>query len=208
MDGRRQRRQYPIVNRDHQYRFLAYTLAYCMFIVAVFAVTMFIPDIIRMQDPTLPLEVRAAAAREILTLHTKVWPVIVAVVCFIAIHSSRMFHRFVGPLHRFTQVFKEIAQGRLFVKVTLREDDLLETEKVELNRMIDMLVLHLRDIREESARLDAEIQEWGAITDREERTPEEREKMDRIVHASRAMCRAMGFFQLPEDASGNIESAT
>ena len=207
MDGRRKRRQYPIVNRTHQYRFLAYTLGYCFFIVSVFAVTIFIPDIIRMQDPTLSLELRAQAAKDVLTLHTTVWPVIIAVVCLIAIHSSRMFHRFIGPLFRFTQAFKEIANGKLAVRLTLREDDYLGLEKIELNRMIDSLVLHIREISDCTASLVEEAERLKAIGENTLLPARERENISRIARKARAVQDATGFFQLPEATPTDMKSA-
>ena len=69
MTARRRRRQYPIVDRSLQYRFLAMILIYSMTIMIFLAVSLFVPDIIKLRDEGLSFEVQAVAANKILTLH-------------------------------------------------------------------------------------------------------------------------------------------
>jgi hypothetical protein len=69
MTVKRRRRQYPIVDQSLQYRFLAMILIYSMTIMIFLAVSLFVPDIIKLRDEGLSFEVRAVAANKILTLH-------------------------------------------------------------------------------------------------------------------------------------------
>jgi len=133
------RHPYRIVNRSHQYRFIAMILIYNMIIVGFLAIFLFVPDIIRMQDTTLSLEVRAIAANKILTLHSKVWPVIFLLICLIGLHSFRMFLRTVGPLYRFTVAFNEIRDGNLNYYIKLRDGDYLIEEAAIFNEMLDVI---------------------------------------------------------------------
>ena len=91
MRKRKKRRTYPLVNRSHQYRFLALILMYAAIIVTVLAFFLFVPDIMQLQDETRSFEVRLAAAEKILNMHVRMWPTVLALVCFIGIHSFRTF---------------------------------------------------------------------------------------------------------------------
>lgn len=130
---------YRVVNRSHQYRFLATILIYNLIIVGFLAIFLFVPDIIKMQDQNLSIEVRAIAADKILTLHSRLWPVVIALICVIGLHSFRLFHRFVGPLYRFTMAFKEVRDGNLYFRVKLREKDHLHEEAAIFNEMLDVI---------------------------------------------------------------------
>ena len=139
MTARRRRRQYPIVDRSLQYRFLAMILIYSMTIMIFLAVSLFVPDIIKLRDEGLSFEVRAVAADRILTLHARVWPAVIALICIIGVHSFRVFHRFVGPLYRFRWAFEKVRNGDLGFQVKLRKKDYLRQEQKVLNEMIETL---------------------------------------------------------------------
>ncbi len=129
MTARRRRRQYPIVDRSLQYRFLAMILIYSMTIMIFLAVSLFVPDIIKLRDEGLSFEVRAVAADRILTLHARVWPAVIALICIIGVHSFRVFHRFVGPLYRFRWAFEKVRNGDLGFQVKLGKKDYLRQEE-------------------------------------------------------------------------------
>ena len=92
-----------------------------------------------MSNEQLSWEIRAAAADRLLTLHSRVWPAIIAMVCVLGIHSVRIFHRLIGPLYRFRWAFAEIAKGALNFRVQIRKNDYLHRENDSLNEMIDAL---------------------------------------------------------------------
>ena len=160
MTKRDQRRRSYIVNKPLQYRFLAIILIYCLTIVLFLAVFLFVPDIIRMQDDSLSLEARAGAANKILTLHARVWPAVIAIICVAGFHSFRSFHRLIGPLHRFRSVFKEVGSGDLSRTVRIREKDYLHQEEAELNEMLGMITERVRTIQQAGAEALKSLGEW------------------------------------------------
>jgi hypothetical protein len=139
MEQHNRRRRFPIINRSLQYRFLATVLIYGLVIVVFLAVFLFVPDIIRLQDEGLSIEVRAAAADKILMLHSRVWPAVIALICILGLHSFRAFHRIVGPLYRFCWAFDRIRNGDLGFRVKIRKRDYLHPEEEVLNKMIELL---------------------------------------------------------------------
>ena len=139
MTVRTRRKQYSIVDRSLQYRVLAIIVTYSLVIVLFLIVCLFVPDIMAMSNEELSWEIRAAAAEKLLTLHSRVWPAIIAMVCVLGIHSVRIFHRLIGPLYRFRWAFAEIAQGALNFRVKIRKNDYLHRENEALNEMIDAL---------------------------------------------------------------------
>jgi methyl-accepting chemotaxis protein len=151
MSKRDQRRRSYIVNKPVQYRFLAIILIYCLTIVLFLAVFLFVPDIIRMQDESLSLEARAAAANKILTLHARVWPAVIAIICVAGFHSFRSFHRLIGPLHRFRSVFEQVGGGDMSFTVQIREKDYLHQEEAALNEMLGKIAGKVRTIQQTGA---------------------------------------------------------
>jgi hypothetical protein len=165
------RRRYALVDRSHQYRFLALVLSYNVLIVLFLGLSLFLPDILRMQDSTLSLEMRAAAADRILSMHTRVWPAVIALLCLIGIHSFRTFHRFVGPLYRFRWAFDQVRSGNLGFRVKLRRKDYLHREEDVFNEMLEVLAVRVGGIQ--TAGLEAlrslqelGLQESGAVQER------------------------------------------
>jgi methyl-accepting chemotaxis protein len=107
-----------------------------MVIVLFLAVSLFLPDILVMLNEELSFEMRAAAAEKIITLHSRVWPAIIAMVCVLGIHSVRIFHRLIGPLYRFRWAFAKLGQGDLSFRVNIRKSDYLHQERDAFNEMI------------------------------------------------------------------------
>ncbi|MBN1104101.1 MAG: methyl-accepting chemotaxis protein [Deltaproteobacteria bacterium] len=139
MTERHRRKKYSIVDRSHQYKFLALVLTYNMAIVLFLGVSLFVPDILRLQDPNIGLEARALAAGRILSMHARVWPAVIALICLFGMHSFRVFHRFIGPLVRFRWAFDEIRNGNLSFRVKLRKKDYLHREEETFNAMLETL---------------------------------------------------------------------
>ena len=139
MTARTRRQKYSIVDRSLQYRVLAIIISYSLVIVLFLAICLFVPDILSMSNEQLSWDIRAAAADRLLTLHSRVWPAIIAMVCVLGIHSVRIFHRLIGPLYRFRWAFAKIGEGDLSFRVQIRKNDYLQKEKKILNEMIDAL---------------------------------------------------------------------
>jgi hypothetical protein len=92
---------FSLVDRSLQYRFLVMILTYSAMIMIFLALFLFLPDIMKLYDEGLSLEARGIAADRILTLHARVWPAVIALICIIGMHSFRALLWIVGPLYRF-----------------------------------------------------------------------------------------------------------
>lgn len=141
------RNPYRIVNKSHQYRFIAIILAYNIIVAVVLVFALFVPDFIRMNDQNLSIEIRAIAADNILSLHSRLWPVVIALGVFIALHSTRIFNRFIGPLYRFTVIFKDARSGNLDNRIRLRKNDFLLKEADVINDMFDVINQKIKDMQ-------------------------------------------------------------
>jgi len=141
------RRRSYIVNKSLQYRFLATILIYGFIAVVFLSIYLFVPEIMKLQDQSLSFEVRAAAADKIISFHTRIWPVVIALICFLGLHSTIFFHRVVGPLYRFRWAFEQVRDGDLSLRVKIRRKDYLHQEEGVLNEMIDTLAGKLGTIQ-------------------------------------------------------------
>jgi methyl-accepting chemotaxis protein len=199
MIKRNRRQRFPIVDKSLQYRFLAMILIYGMIVIIFLFVFLFVPDIIQLQDESLSLDIRAAAADKILTLHARVWPTVITLMCVIGIHSFRVFHRFVGPLYRFRWAFEQVQNGNLGFRVKLRAKDYLRREEEALNEMIEMLAGKLRGIQLASldavkslGKLEQKITKVSGLTKPDkELLRVHRQHLDTVIDAA-------GYFQLQE----------
>jgi methyl-accepting chemotaxis protein len=161
----RQRRNYSLVDRPRQYKFLGLITAYNLVIVLFFGVSLFIPDFLSIQDETLPFENKLAVAERILYLHSRIWPAVIALICLIGLHSFRVIHRFIGPLFRFRWAFDQLGQGNLGCRIRLRTKDYLHREEESFNAMMETLAPRLENFRaecENALRSMDEILERGA----------------------------------------------
>jgi len=142
------RRRVRVVYRSLQYHFLAQFFIYSAIIVFFLAVSLFLPDMIKMQDETLSMAERAEAADRVITLHIKVWPAAILLIALLGVHSFLTFHRLSGPLYRFRMIFNQIRDGQMTHPIKIREKDFLHTEEKVLNQMIDVLADKLQNIQQ------------------------------------------------------------
>jgi len=150
MTRKYKRKPYRIINKSHQYRMLATILIYNIIIAGILIVVLFVPEFVRIYDETLSIQVRAAAADNILMLHSRVWPVLFLLICFIGLHSIRMFNRFAGPLYRFDLTFRDVRNGDLTYRINIRKNDFLHQEAEAINGMLDIINGKISEIQEKS----------------------------------------------------------
>jgi methyl-accepting chemotaxis protein len=139
MNQQYKRRRFPIVDKSLQYRFLARILIYSFAIFIFMGIFLFVPEILNLQDESLSLEVRSVAANKILTMHSRVWPVAISLICVIGIHSFVSFLRYIGPIYRFRISFNQVTNGDLSFRVRLRKKDHFKDEQDAINAMIELL---------------------------------------------------------------------
>lgn len=154
------KRRIYIVNKSLQYRFLATIIIYFFVTVAFLSVYLFVPEIMRLEDESLSMQVRATAADRILTFHSRIWPASIVLICFLGIHSLLFFHRVAGPLYRFRWAFERVRQGDMSFQVRIRRKDYLHPEEEIINEMIEAIAGKLRTIQ--LASLGAS-KSWGEI---------------------------------------------
>ena len=152
MTAKTRRQKYSIVDRSLQYKVLAIIISYSLVIILFLAICLFVPDILSMSNKELSWEIRAAAAERLLTLHSRVWPAIIAMVCVLGLHSVRIFHRLIGPLYRFRWAFAKIGEGDLSFRVQIRKNDYLQREKKTLNEMMDALANQCETMQQAGSR--------------------------------------------------------
>ena len=134
------RRSYPLIAITRQYRMLFVIITYALVLCGVIFLFLFVPDIALMQNESVDMARRAYAADRILTLHARLWPAVLALVCVIGLHSFREFTRIAGPLFRFKQTFEAITSGDLHRRIRLRRNDELKEEADAFNAMMDALL--------------------------------------------------------------------
>ena len=100
------RRRFFAVTSSLQYRFLAMSLIASFIIVAFFAIAVFVPDVLEMQNQSLGLQIRSDAASRILEKASWVWPAVLSLIILLGLHSFRAFQRLIGPIYRFRCAFE------------------------------------------------------------------------------------------------------
>lgn len=202
------RRRFPVVDRTMQYKFLTLILSYGMIIVMFMGLMLFVPDFIAVSDEDLSLEVRSAAAQRILTLHSRAWPAIIALICFISVHSFGIFLRLIGPLYRLRWAFSKITKGCLNFRVKLRKKDYLHREEALVNEMIDVFARNWGSVQdigldalrslEDLERSVPDMDTWGEADQEVLRT--HRRHLEDLVEKTR-------YFRLTAEEEGKQETA-
>ncbi|CAB5144760.1 hypothetical protein D3OALGB2SA_4439 [Olavius algarvensis associated proteobacterium Delta 3] len=148
---RNRRRRFPMVAKYYQTRMLLFVLSYMIIVIMFMAIFVFAPNFIQMADPSVPFNVQAAAAEKILYGHAALWPSLLALVILIGIHYFQVFHRFIGPMYRFSHSFNAIAAGDVSFQIQLREKDYLKNERDEINHMLSILSEQIGGAQKETA---------------------------------------------------------
>jgi methyl-accepting chemotaxis protein len=113
-----------------------------MLIALLLAIPVFRPLMQALDNPALSWQERAVVATDLLNLHARYWPWALGALTVLTIHclhSLRTVHRIAGPLYRFKQLYREIGEGNLSIRATLRQHDYLTPEADLLNRMTAQL---------------------------------------------------------------------
>jgi hypothetical protein len=200
MGHQERRRRTRVVYRSLQYHFLAQFFIYSAIIVFFLAVFLFLPDMLKMQDDSLSMAERAAAADRVITLHIKVWPAALVLIALLGVHSFLTFHRLSGPLYRFRQIFSQIRDGEVIHPIKIRKKDFLHTEEQVLNDMIRVLADRLQNIQQAG---EAALHAFHEL----ERTPDDSQNLMTVGAHLNKMISEAGHFKVEKYDSVKIIQA-
>lgn len=145
-------------------RFTTLNLNYLLFVLLIFGVALFAPLIIQMEFGAYSQFEREQAASQLVFLHRLVWPPILITLLLLFLGSLLFTHRIAGPLYRLRCVLKQIGEGDLSGRATLRKHDYLHSEAKVVNEMIDSLRGKVRDVEAEYRQVEEALRELtGAI---------------------------------------------
>ena len=205
---RNRRRLFPFVAKYYQTRMLLFVMSYMMIVILFMAVFIFAPDFLQMTDPDVPPDVRAAVADRILYGHAVMWPLLAILVIWIGIHFFRVFHRFIGPMYRFSHAINDIAAGDVSFQIQLRRRDFLNKEREEINHVLSVLSKQIGGAQKEAAKAMALVGQMGQPEDAESGSPplsgaqliQLRERIARVSET-------LGYFKTEEEAELSEENA-
>ncbi len=191
---RNRRRPHRLVVKHFQVRLaLASMFSVCLG-AAAFALLVFGPLVSRLLSPDTPELERDRIAETFLSLHSTTWAGLGALVAVTGLSFLVSSHRIAGPLVRFQQVLRAVANGDLTARMRLRDGDWLHEEGATLDHAVRelqrrTLVLQARAQRAEDAlaRLRRAVTSGGAnemdaaLRDVEEAAADMREHLARFT---------------------------
>ncbi len=151
---------------DLQYRLLAVNLLYFAVIVVLFAAILFGPLVWQLGSSGLSPAERGQAATQLLSLHARVWPPLLALLVFLAVHSVYVSHRIAGPLFQFRRLLHAVKDGNLTVRASIRDKDYLESEAAVINELIEALSTRIKGIEEHSVEILEGVDKLRRAADR------------------------------------------
>lgn len=149
-----------------QYKLLAVTLIYILIAITLSTFLMFLPSVVQLSMGDAS-DAQIEAAREILLLHKRFWPAIIAVTALLTIHSLFLFHRIFGPLYRFREIFRQVEKGNLTTPVGIRKNDFLHTEEQGIREMVFSLKTEISLLKKDHAALINELDDLTLVLDTE-----------------------------------------
>ena len=156
------RRRRFIVNSKLQFRLLATSLAYVVFVLVILAVALFVPLAIRMWTAELDSPEAHIDSSLFLFLHSYFWPAALLAMLVVGLHSLLTSHRIAGPLYILQKLFERIQSGTIPRPRAPRESDLIAEEINYVNQTIDLLRGRISNIKLAYDELDRAILDEGS----------------------------------------------
>ncbi len=151
---------------DLQYRLLAVNLLYFAVILVLFAAILFGPLVWQLGSSNLSPAERDQAATQLLSLHARVWPPLLALLVFLAVHSVYVSHRIAGPLYQFRRLLHAVKDGNLTVRARIRDKDYLDSEAAVINELIEGLSTRIKGIEEQAVEVREGLDKLRRAADR------------------------------------------
>jgi methyl-accepting chemotaxis protein len=97
------------------------------------------------------------AAKDFILLSEKLAIAISAIFTFTIVPLIWITHKFFGPLVNFTNIFQKVTSGDLTARIILRRGDLLKSEAVLANEMIQSLGMAISEVKKQNHHLVATL---------------------------------------------------
>ena len=197
---RNRRRSFPLVAKYYQTRMLLFVMSYMMVVILFMGVFIFVPDFLQMTDSDVPPEVQAAVADRVLYGHAVLWPSLAILITLIGIHFFQVFHRFIGPMYRFSRAFNDIAAGDVAFRIQLRRKDFLDKERDEINHMLGVLSERIGGAQKETGRAMELVRQMGQTQDDDSgRTPTSGPRLTELRERLARLSETLGYFKTEEE---------
>jgi methyl-accepting chemotaxis protein len=185
---------------------LLFVMSYMMLVIIFMAVFIFAPDFLQMNDPNVPIDVRAAVADRILYGHAVMWPALAILILLIGIHFFQVFHRFIGPMYRFRRAFSDIAAGDVSFQIQLRRKDFLNIERDEINRMLSAISERIGGAQSETAEVMMLVRQMGQTEgDESGSTPMSGDRLVELRERLARLSETLGYFKTAKEAEASEE---
>jgi hypothetical protein len=187
---------------------LLFVMSYMLIVVIFMAVFIFLPDFIQINDPDIPADVREAVADRILYGHAVMWPLLAILITLVGIHFFKVFHRFIGPMYRFSRTFKDITAGDVSFQIQLRRKDYLNKERDEINDMLGVLSERIAGAQKETAEAMTLVRRMGQPEgDESGRTPASGAQLTELGERLARLSETLGYFKTEEEDEAPAEIA-
>lgn len=178
------RRRQFFIDKQFQTKYMLLTILMLLAYTAVFVVIIFTPYILPLHF-NLPMEERAEAARVLLILHKNVWPALLLVIPLLGTLSIFITHKIVGPIYRLKKALKEITEGNLDTRVTLRKGDDLQDLAEHVNLLSEELRTFVAALNRDYDTLSGYMEELERQIESRSITEEKGREIIQRVNASR-----------------------
>lgn len=183
------RRRHFFIDKHLQTKYLLLTILLLLVYSLIFVVLIFLPYMLPIHF-NLPLAEQAEAARVLLALNKSVWPALLVAILILGFLSIFITHKIVGPIYRLKIALREMTEGNLGVRVTLRKGDDLQELADHVNKLSVMVSTSIIALKHHYDTLAGHIDELERQIEAKSINPE----------AGRALIRQM------DDSRRNIET--
>lgn len=153
------RRKHYVVDKKLQYTLAIYNTIYSFILLLSLGVVLLMPLYFELSATGLSHLQQGEAAGKVLYLHSRSWPVILAIVIVLGLHSITVSHKIAGPLQRFRRTFQRITKGDISLMERIRRDDYLQQDWVMIEEVIDFLRIRITAMKAEQQAVEKALNE-------------------------------------------------
>ncbi|RMF97389.1 MAG: methyl-accepting chemotaxis protein [Candidatus Schekmanbacteria bacterium] len=140
------KRKKVLVDKVAQTKYAVAVVLYLIIYTVIISFLIYLPTITVLSEKTAPLEKKIEAANQFFFLEKRYLPVVLLVMIAMALHSVTITHKFFGPIFRFKEAARSIAEGKMAERVLRRKNDYLKDFEVEFNNMVNALNMRFLEI--------------------------------------------------------------